>query len=155
MMSFEELITYAFDSSYAAKQTTKFELTKEAPEYSLNKKQTAAMVQSLFQIASNAEVAAQKAEALLQQKSFNISNKNNEQILTLETQDGDFRVSLFIPKNNSLAPEAFAEKELQNAKALASFTKSYLQNLVTAPENIQLQKIRAFRSAQRNFIESL
>jgi hypothetical protein len=153
--SFEELITYGYEVSYTAKQTIKFFNNQKAPEFATNLSKTGMKLKLLLEVSNNSIVAIQKAQELLQQKSFRITDENGEQVLILETQDKDFQMKVFIPKNQALTPEHYVEMELKKADALAKFITNYFAETSNVSAEALLQKLRAFRSAQRAFIESL
>jgi hypothetical protein len=109
----------------------------------------------LYEITLNASLATQKAQALLQEKKFALSTENSEQVFILKNDDGSFKLNIFLPKNNTLPAEIYAAKQLHDASALALFTRSYFEALRGLDDTVILQKIRAFRGAQKQFIESL
>lgn len=153
--SFEELITYGFELSYSAKQTVKFLNNPKDPKFATNLTQTQSLLKTLLEVSDSTTVAIQKAQELLQQKSFRFAEENGERQLILETHDKDFKMKVFLPTNLKIAPEHYAEMELQRASALAKFITHYFEETSNTSAEVLLQKLRAFRSAQRAFIESL
>lgn len=149
-MSFEEIVTYAYNISYPAIQ-----LLKGVPS-ARSLDQLERRIQSLLQVSRNAEIAAARGISLLQQGNKFVINVGSDNYMMLGKQGPDTYLEVSLkPMPKDTTPEQYVLTQLQNAQKLAEFNQKYFADKDQWSPQLSLEKARDFRNAQRDFIESL
>lgn len=147
-MSFEEMMTYAFNISYTGRQLQK---TNDVGTAQLIR----GLIQQLQEVSENSLLSSVKGQELIAKQSYTVIEKDSMNFLVAESADKEFKLQIFIPKGHVENAKNYALLQLENAMKLAHFNQRYFGSLANKSESEILTSSRAFRGEQKKFILSL
>lgn len=152
-MSYEEMITHAFNIKKVAEAVVKNE-----PIHGVTgaKSFLDESVLKLVSISMNALESSSKALNILSADNITIDNESKKYPLLVISTSTDFSVSLFIPSKLDITNKTdvldYAKKELEKSIQLAQFNINYFKD---KKADVDIDKARVFMSKQTLFIKSL
>ncbi|MNS63661.1 hypothetical protein D3C72_967620 [compost metagenome] len=160
LMSYQELVTYAYNISNSGRVISKITAKKNVTPEDAQTRQT--LLENFFntrsiflKVSRNAVVASTEGLALFAQGHKELIEKNGKDYMKIESPDGDFKLEIFIPKDQLLQADAYATKQLNQSLKLANFNLDYFESLERLSESDALLKVRQFKEVQKKFIKSL
>lgn len=157
-MSFEELVTHAYNITMISKAVLK---NRMIPGVIGNQDFLNNAVSVLIAVSENAKQSAEMGLAmLLSGKETSLEKKNGLNYISLRKEDSSFEISVFLPELKTKGPDidarSYMKNELEKALKIANFNLQFFSEASSSSQvTIDAVKASNFRSSQQGFIKSL